>query len=82
MKYIAYKDPTGKEHIIVFPGDTTQPQHRDIANALGFDNEDIVAAGFFLEIRNRKVFTGESMSLNIKSRGHIDRDLYIEQCKR
>lgn len=82
MKYIVYKDPTEKEYIIVFPGDKTQPQHRDIANALGFDKEDIVAAGFFLEIGNRKVFSGESMSLNIKSRGHKDRDLYIEQSER
>lgn len=82
MKYIVYKDPSGSEHIIVFPGDANQPQHRDIANAMGFDKEDIVAAGFFLEINNRKVFSGESMSLNIKSRGHTDRDLYIEQSKR
>lgn len=82
MKYIVYKDPIGSEYMIVFPGDATQPQHRDIANALGFDKEDIVAAGFFLEIGNRKVFSGESMSLDIKSRGEIDRDLYIEQSKR
>lgn len=81
-KYIAYKDPKGNEHIIVFPGDANQPQHRDIANALGFDREDIVAAGFFLEVAGRKLFSGESMSLEVKSRGDIDKDLYIEQCRR
>lgn len=81
MKYIVYKDPSGKEHVIVFPGDKGQPQHRDIANALGFDNEDIVAAGMFIEVAGRKVFNGESFTLDIKSRGKIDRDLYIEQCR-
>lgn len=79
MKYIVYVN-NGKEFMLVFPGDASESRHKDIAAALKLDS--IVSAGFFLEIGSRKVFSGESMSLKIKSRGHKDRDLYIEQCKR
>ena len=79
MKYIVYID-NGQEYIIMFPGNASQPQHKDIAEALGL--KEIVSAGFFMEIVGRKRFMGESMSLNIKSRGDIDKDLYIEQCRR
>jgi GGDEF domain-containing protein len=78
VKYLVYKN-NGKEFILVFPGDSSERQHKQIAEALNLT--DIISAGFFLEIGTRKVFTGESMSLNIKSRGHADRDLYIEQCR-
>lgn len=77
MKYIVYKD-NGEEFIIVFPGDRSQRQHKEIAEAL--DLKDIVSAGFFIEACGRKRFMGESMTLNIESRGDIDRDLYINQC--
>ena len=77
MKYIVYKD-NGEEFIIVFPGDRSQPQHKEIAESLGL--KDIVSAGFFIEACGRKRFMGESMTLNIESRGDIDRDLYINQC--
>ena len=82
MKYIVYKDPTGSEYIITFPGNANQPQHRDIANALGLDKENILAAGFFMEVSGKKYFNGESMSLDVKSRGDIDKELYIEQGRR
>lgn len=82
MKYFAYKDVADNEYIITFSGDKTQPQHKDIADALGIDIDDIVGAGFFLEIGDRKKFMGESFTLGIGSRGEIDRDLYIEQSKR
>ncbi len=79
MKYIVYKN-NGKEFILTFPGDRTERQHKEVAEALGLTS--IVAAGMFLEIAGRKVFNGESLTLDIKSRGDIDRDLYIEQSKR
>ena len=79
MKYIVYEN-NSQEYMLTFPGDRTQRQHKEIAEALGL--ELIVAAGMFMEVAGRKVFNGESMTLNIKSRGHIDRDLYIEQCRR
>ncbi len=82
MKYFAYKDVAGNEYIITFSGNKTQPQHNDVAKALGIDTDDIVGAGFFLEVGGRKKFMGESFTLGIESRGEIDRDLYIEQCKR
>ena len=79
-KYIAYKDPCdGKEYMITFPGDRNQPQHRDIANALGFEREDMVGAGQYIDVGGRIVFSGESFTLDIKSRGDIDKELYIEQ---
>lgn len=76
MKYIVYED-NGQEFMITFSGQKGQPEHKSIADRLGLIN--IVAAGFFLEVGGRKKFTGESMTLNIPSRGDIDRDLYIEQ---
>ena len=79
MKYIVYEN-NGKEHIVTFPSDSSEPQHKEIADALGL--KEIVAAGFFLEIGGRKKFMGESFTLGIESRGDIDRDLYIEQSKR
>lgn len=79
MKYIVYKD-NGKEFMITFSGDADQPQHKEIAEALGL--KDIVSAGFFLEIVGRKRFMGESMTLEIESRGEVDRDLYINQAMR
>ena len=82
-KYIAYKDPCdGKEYMITFPSDSNQPQHRDIANALGFEREDIVGAGQYIDFKGRIKFMGESFTLDIKSRGDIDKELYIEQCRR
>ncbi|MCK5606745.1 hypothetical protein KAR91_32885 [Candidatus Pacearchaeota archaeon] len=82
MKYIAYKDLADNEYIITFSGDKTQPQHNDVAKALGINTDDIVGAGFFLDIGGRKKFMGESFTLGIESRGEVDRDLYIEQSKR
>lgn len=79
MKYIVYKSE-GEELIITFPGNSNQPEHKEVAESLGL--KDIMAAGFFMEIAGRKFFTGESMSLNIESRGDVDRDLYVEQCRR
>ena len=79
MKYIVYEN-NGKEHMITFPGDASEPQHKEIADALGL--EKIVSAGFSLDIAGRKKFLGESFTLGIESRGEIDRDLYIEQSKR
>ena len=79
MKYIVYVN-NGKEFMITFPGDRTERQHKEVAEALGL--KSIVAAGMFMEIAGRKLFNGESITLNIKSRGDIDRDLYIEQSKR
>ena len=82
-KYIAYKDPCdGKEYMITFPSDRNQPQHRDIANALGLEREDIVGAGQYIDLKGRIKFLGESMTLDIKSRGDIDKELYIEQGRR
>ena len=79
MKYIVYVN-NGKEHMITFTSDKCEPQHKDIADALGL--EKIVAAGFFLDIAGRKKFMGESFTLGVESRGEVDRDLYIEQSKR
>jgi hypothetical protein len=79
VKYIVYKN-NGEEFIITFSGKKGQPQHKDVAEALGLTS--IVAAGMFMEVVGRKIFNGESMTLNIKSRGDVDRDLYIEQCRR
>ena len=79
MKYIVYKNH-GKEFMVTFPGDRTERQHKEIAEALGLSS--IIAAGFFLELGSRKIFDGESTTLNIKSRGEVDRDLYIEQTRR
>lgn len=79
MKYIVYRD-NGEEFIVTFPGDSSQPQHKEIAEALGL--KDIVSAGFFMEITGRKRFFGESMSLEVKSRGDIDRNLYLNQAMR
>ena len=78
-KYIVYENE-GTEHVIIFPGDKTEKQHKEIADGLGLKN--IVAAGFFMEIAGKKFFTGESTSLNIESRGDVDKELYIEQCRR
>ena len=79
-KYIAYKDSCdGKEYMITFPGDRNQPQHRDIANAMGFEKDDILGAGQYIDVGGRIVFSGESFTLDIKSRGDIDKELYIEQ---
>lgn len=79
MKYIVYKN-NGEEYMITFPGDAGEPQHLEIADALGL--KDRVAAGFFMEINGKKRFMGESMSMGLKSRGEVDRDLYINQCMR
>ena len=79
MKYIVYKD-NGEEFMITFSGDSSQPQHKQIAEALGL--KDIVSAGFFLEVVGRKRFLGESMTLEVGSRGEVDRDLYLNQCMR
>ena len=81
-KYISYKDPSGKEYIITFPSDRKQPQHRDIANAMGFERGDILGAGQYIDIGGKIIFGGESLTLDIKSRGDIDKELYIEQSKR
>jgi hypothetical protein len=81
-KYIAYKDPSGKEYIMTFPSDRDQPQHRDIANAMGFEKEDILGAGQYIDVGGRIVFGGDSLTLDIKSRGDIDKALYIEQSRR
>jgi hypothetical protein len=79
MKYIVYRN-NGEEYMITFPGDSSQPQHKEIADALGLDN--IVSAGFFMEVVGRKRFLGGSMTLDVESRGDIDRDLYLNQCMR
>ena len=79
MKYIVYKN-NGEEFMITFPSDRSQPQHKEVAEALGL--KDIVSAGFFMEIVGRKRFLGESMTLGVESRGDVDRDLYINQCMR
>lgn len=79
MKYIVYED-NGEEYMITFPGGSGQPKHKEIADGLGL--KDIVSAGFFLEVVGRKRFLGESMTLNVESRGDVDRDLYINQCMR
>ena len=79
MKYIVYKN-NGKEFMITFPGERGERQHKEIAEALGLTS--IVFAGMFIEVAGRKMFNGESLTLDIKSRGDIDRDLYIEQSKR
>ena len=79
MKYIVYVN-NGKEFMITFPGDRTERQHKQIAEALELSS--IVAAGMFIEAGGRKIFNGESLTLDIKSRGEIDRDLYIEQSRR
>ncbi|MCK5602085.1 hypothetical protein KAR91_09455 [Candidatus Pacearchaeota archaeon] len=79
MKYIVYRD-NGEEFMITFPGGGSQPRHKGIAEALGL--KDIVSAGFFMEIIGRKRFFGESKSLGVKSRGDIDRDLYLNQAMR
>ena len=82
-KYIAYKDQLdGKEYMITFPRDRNQPQHRDIANALGLERDDIVGAGQYIDLKGRVNFLGESFTLDIKSRGDIDKELYIEQSRR
>jgi hypothetical protein len=76
VKYIVYVN-NGKEFMITFPGDRSERQHIQISESLGL--ESIVAAGMFIEVAGRKIFSGESMTLDIKSRGDIDKELYIEQ---
>lgn len=79
MKYIVYKN-NGEEYMIIFPGKSGQPKHKEVADALGL--KDIVSAGFFLEVVGRKRFLGESSTLEVGSRGDVDRDLYINQAMR
>ncbi len=81
MKYISYKKD-GIDYIITFPGDTSQLRHDQVADYLGIQKEDILGAGFFMEIAGKKFFTGESTSLGVESRGDVDKELYIEQCRR
>lgn len=76
MKYIIYTS-NGKEYVITFPG---EKNHKKVAEAL--ELTDIIAAGFFMEVAGKKFFTGESTSLNIESRGDVDLEAYIEQCRR
>lgn len=81
MKYISFTK-NGTESIITFPGERDHLRHDEVAKHLGIAKENILGAGFFMEIAGKKFFTGESASLDIESRGDIDRDLYIEQCRR
>ncbi|MCK5615262.1 hypothetical protein KAR91_76065 [Candidatus Pacearchaeota archaeon] len=79
MKYVVYENE-GMEHVITFSGERTEKNHKELTDALGL--KKIVAAGFFMEIAGNKFFTGESASLGIGSRGDVDKELYIEQCRR
>lgn len=82
MKYISYRKKikgSFREFIVVFPGDSNNPNHEEFAERFGIDKDDILGAGFFIEIKGRKFFNGESLTLGISSRGEVDRDLYIKQ---
>ena len=81
MKYISF-NKNGIDSIITFPSEKGQLQHKEIAECLGLQKKDILGAGFFMEVAGKKFFTGESMSLGIESRSDVDKDLYIEQCRR
>jgi len=82
MKYISYRKNVkggSREFIIVFPGGSNHFSHKEVVEMFGIDIDDILGAGFFMEIKGRKVFNGESLSLGIVSRGEVDRDLFIAQ---
>jgi len=81
MKYISYSN-NGVDCVITFPGEKSQLRHDEVANFSEIEKKDILGAGFFMEIAGKKFFTGESTSLDIKSRGDVDKELYIEQCRR
>lgn len=81
MKYIAFSQ-NGVDSVVTFPGERDFLRHDQVAKCLGIRREEILGAGFFMEIGGRKFFTGESASLNIDSRGEVDEKLYLEQCRR
>lgn len=81
MKYISY-NRNGVDCVITFSGDKSHLRHDEVAKFLGIEKDKILGAGFFMEIAGKKFFTGESTSLDIESRGDVDKDLYIEQCRR
>jgi hypothetical protein len=71
QKYIVTSDG-GKEKMLTFDREKI---HKNEAKGKGL----IVAAGFILVSRKMVICSGESISLDIKSRGKIDEELFLKQ---